>query len=87
VSRAASGRRLVKTWEEVPESALTLTIPTLFRIPKLIVSVPGSRKAEAVRRTLYDPITTACPSTLLRTHPDVTIYLDTESAAELKTVP
>ena len=75
-----------KTWEEVPESALTLTIPTLFRIPKLIVSVPGSRKAEAVRRTLYDPITTACPSTLLRTHPDVTIYLDTESAAELKTL-
>jgi glucosamine-6-phosphate deaminase len=75
-----------KTWEEVPESALTLTIPTLFRIPKLIVSVPGSRKAEAVRRTLYDSITTACPSTLLRTHPDVTIYLDTESAAELKSV-
>lgn len=75
-----------KTWEEVPEHALTLTIPTLFRIPKLILSVPGSRKVEAVRRTLYDPITTACPSTLLRTHPDVTIYLDTESAAELKSV-
>ena len=26
---------------------------------------------------------TACPSTLLRTHPDVTVYLDTDSAAEL----
>ena len=76
-----------KTWQEVPERALTLTIPTLFRVPKLIASVPGSRKAEAVRRTLYDPITTACPSTLLRTHPDVTLYLDTASAAELKIVP
>ena len=75
-----------RTWEEVPPRALTLTIPTLFRVPKLIVSVPGSRKAEAVRRTLYDPITTQCPSTLLRTHPDVTIYLDTDSAAELKGV-
>jgi glucosamine-6-phosphate deaminase len=72
-----------QSWEEVPERALTLTIPTLFRVPKLIVSVPGSRKAEAVRRTLYDPISTQCPSTLLRTHPDVTIYLDTDSAAEL----
>jgi glucosamine-6-phosphate deaminase len=75
-----------RSWEEVPQRALTLTIPTLFRVPKLIVSVPGSRKAEAVRRTLSEPITTSCPSTLLRTHPDVTIYLDTESAAELKSV-
>jgi glucosamine-6-phosphate deaminase len=74
------------TWKEVPERALTLTIPTLFQIPKLIVSVPGSRKAAAVRRTLQDPIATDCPSTLLRTHPDATLYLDTESAAELSSV-
>jgi glucosamine-6-phosphate deaminase len=72
-----------KTLEEVPEQALTLTIPTLFRVPKLIVSVPGARKAEAVRRTLQEAISTNCPSTLLRTHPDVTIYLDMDSAAEL----
>jgi glucosamine-6-phosphate deaminase len=75
-----------QSWEEVPEHALTLTIPTLFRIRKLIASVPGSRKAQAVRRTLEEPITTDCPSTLLRTHPDVTIYLDVDSAAELNSV-
>ena len=69
--------------EEVPRQALTLTIPTLFRVPKLIVSVPGSRKATAIRRTLEDPISTSCPSTILRTHPDVTIYLDADSAAGL----
>ncbi|MGB7546586.1 MAG: glucosamine-6-phosphate deaminase [Terracidiphilus sp.] len=69
--------------EEVPKEALTLTIPTLFRVPKLIVSVPGRRKAEAVRRTLEEPIATDCPSTILRTHSDVTIYLDVESASEL----
>ena len=72
--------------DEVPRQALTLTIPTLFRVPKLIVSVPGSRKAVAVRRTLQDPISTDCPSTLLRTHPDVTIYLDADSAAGLSDV-
>jgi glucosamine-6-phosphate deaminase len=69
--------------EEVPRQALTLTIPTLFRVPKLIVSVPGSRKAEVIRRTLEEPIATDCPSTLLRTHPDATIYLDSDSAAQL----
>jgi glucosamine-6-phosphate deaminase len=68
---------------EVPQQALTLTIPTLLRVPKLIVSVPGRRKAQSVRRTLEDPISTACPSTILRKHRDTTLYLDRESAAEL----
>ena len=68
---------------DVPKQALTLTIPTLLRIPKLIVSVPGKRKAQSVRRTFDAPISTACPSTVLRTHPDATLYLDCESAAEL----
>jgi glucosamine-6-phosphate deaminase len=74
------------TLAEVPEQALTLTIPTLLKIPKLIVSVPGKRKAESVRRTLQDPISTACPATILRNHPDTTLYLDPESAAELAAV-
>jgi glucosamine-6-phosphate deaminase len=72
-----------KTFEDVPKRALTLTIPTVLKVPKLIVSVPGSRKAQSVRRTLEDPISTACPATILRDHPDVTLYLDTESASEL----
>jgi glucosamine-6-phosphate deaminase len=73
-----------KNIDEIPARALTLTIPTLFRVPKLILSVPGPRKATIVRRTLEEPITTNCPATILRTHPDATVYLDLQSAAELK---
>ena len=69
--------------EEVATSAITLTIPALFRVPTLIVSVPGIRKAKIVRRTIEEPISTECPATILRTHPDATIYLDPESASEL----
>ena len=72
-----------ESFDAVPEQALTLTIPTLFRVPKLIASVPGLRKAQVVRRTLEEPISTNCPSTLLRTHHDATIYLDLDSASEL----
>ena len=68
---------------DVPESAITLTIPTLFRVPKLIVSVPGARKAGIMRRALTEPISTECPATILRTHPNATVYLDADSAAEL----
>jgi glucosamine-6-phosphate deaminase len=71
------------TPQDVPEFAMTLTIPTLLRVPKLIVSVPGNRKAEIMRRTLEGAISTECPATILRTHPDVTVYLDKDSAAQL----
>jgi glucosamine-6-phosphate deaminase len=69
--------------EQVPEFAMTLTIPILLRVPQLIVTVPGTRKAAIVRRTLEEPVSTDCPATILRTHPNATLYLDLESAAEL----
>lgn len=66
--------------EAVPQQALTLTIPALMRIPHLIASVPGERKAEAVRRSLLEPVSEDCPASILRTHPHATLYLDRESA-------
>jgi glucosamine-6-phosphate deaminase len=71
---------------EVPAQAITLTIPTLLRVPKLIVSVPGSRKRSIVRRALKEPLSTECPATILRNHPNVTLSLDLESADELDDV-
>jgi glucosamine-6-phosphate deaminase len=72
-----------RTWEEVPNRALTLTIPTIMRVPKLILTVPGERKAEIVKRALHEAISESCPATILRAHPNATLYLDAESAAEL----
>ena len=72
------------TVDEVAESAITLTIPVLLRVPKLIVSVPGPRKAAIIRRAFSEPISTRCPATILRTHPGATVYLDMESAADLE---
>lgn len=69
--------------EDVPERAITLTVPAIFRVPQLIISVPGIRKARIVRRTLHETISPQCPATILRTHPNATLYLDRESASEL----
>lgn len=69
--------------DDVPEIAITVTIPALFRVPKLILSVPGRRKAEAVKRMIEGPISTACPASILRQHPNATLYLDQDSAANL----
>ena len=70
-----------KSLDEVPKTAITLSMSALFRVPKLILSVVGSRKAKIIRRTFDDPITTACPSTILRTHQDATIFMDRAAAA------
>jgi glucosamine-6-phosphate deaminase len=71
------------SFEEVPPRAITLTMPRLFRVPKLIISVLGPRKAKVIRRTFEEPISAACPSTILRTHGDVTIFMDREAAADV----
>lgn len=68
--------------DAVPVQAITVTLPTLMAIPELIVSVPGPRKRAAVRRTLRDSISPACPATLLRQHPNVHLFLDAEAARE-----
>ena len=65
-----------KRLEDVPRTALTLTIPRLLRADRLFCVVPGPMKREALRRTLNDPIGTACPATALRTHPNVVLYCD-----------
>jgi len=67
--------------DAVPRHALTLTLPVFRRARRLSIHVPGPRKAPAVRATLHDAITTACPATMLRLHPDATLYLDPQSAA------
>ena len=69
--------------EAVPRHALTLTIPALLHGRALFCAVPGPRKAQAVRDTLRGPISTACPASILRTHPNTPLYLDTDSAALL----
>lgn len=82
---AVGSGRLFDSYEDVPQRGITLTMPTLFRVAKLILSVPGSRKAKIIRQTLEEPISTKCPATILRTHRDATLYFDLESAAELDT--
>ena len=67
----------------VPTQAITLTIPTLLRVPRLIATVPGERKAHIVYRTLTEEISTCCPATIMRKHPDTTVYLDPASSTEL----
>ena len=69
------------TLDDVPRKAITLTIPALLSGRRLVCTVPGPTKRPAVFRTLNDPISTACPATILRNHAGCTLFLDKDSAA------
>jgi len=70
--------------DEVPASAITLTMPALLEARFIYCMVPGSSKAEAVYHTLYSEKKESYPSTALRDHPHATLYLDQDSAAKLQ---
>lgn len=69
--------------DDVPVEALTLTIPTLLSGAHLFCMVPASTKAEAVREMLNGEICTACPASVLRTHPSAVLYCDKDSSSRL----
>ena len=64
------------TFEQVPKTALTLTVPALLRGTRLFCIVPGPTKTAAIRATLTAPIDTNCPATVLRSHLNATLYVD-----------
>jgi len=69
--------------DAVPAYAITLTIPTLCRVGRMIAVVPEKRKAEAVRASLEGPIATACPGSFLRRQAHAVLYLDADSSSLL----
>lgn len=71
------------TIDDVPKQAITLTVPALFKAGQVFCVVPGPRKSRAVLHTLEESISNAYPSTVLRRHPNTTLYLDKDSAGEI----
>ncbi len=66
--------------DEVPKQALTLTIPALMSCSYVVGIVPTERKAQAVYETLNGPVSTQCPASILRTHPNASLFLDKNAA-------
>ena len=69
--------------EDVPTTAITLTVPTLFAGDYLFCIVPAKTKANAVYATINNEINEKCPATVLRLHKNAILYLDGDSSALL----
>ena len=67
----------------VPKRAISMSVRQVLRAKEIVAVVPDARKAEAVRACFDGPISPMAPASILRTHPNATIYLDKQSSALL----
>jgi glucosamine-6-phosphate deaminase len=81
--RQQAGEGHFKDVASVPQNAVTITCPGLFRANAWVCNVPEERKAEAVHNALEGPIVESCPASLVRRHPRSFVFLDPGSASLL----
>lgn len=69
--------------EPVPERALTMGIATILEAREILLLAVGTKKAEAIAAAIEGPLSTACPASALRLHPNVRIICDEAAASKL----
>ena len=68
---------------QVPRQAISMSPRQILRAKEIIAVVPDQRKAQAVKMCLEGEVRPAAPASILRRHPNATIYLDRNSASQL----
>ena len=68
---------------QVPERAISMSARQILKARELLVVVPDQRKARAVKACLEGQINPMAPASILRQHPNVTVYLDNQSISLL----
>ena len=81
--RQQVGEGWFRTIDDVPTRAISISIQQILASREIVSVVPDARKAAAVKRCLKGPVSPDAPASILQTHANVTVYLDTASAALL----
>ncbi len=68
---------------EVPTRAISMSPLQILKARELVVVVPDKRKAQAVKACLEGEVSPMAPASILRQHPNATVYLDESSASLL----
>lgn len=68
--------RFFASKEDVPTRAFTMGIGSIMKAKKIILLANGANKHAAIAQMLDDKITTQCPATILKAHPDVYLFCD-----------
>lgn len=83
-STIQANKRYFESEADVPKQAYSMGIHTIMQAKKIILLAFGESKAEAIQHLISGQVTTDNPSSILNTHPDVTVIVDKEAASLLK---
>lgn len=81
--RQQVGEGWFRDLSDVPKQAITISIRQVLKTEKILCVTPELRKAKAVKLCLEGPISPAAPASILRTHSNVTVFLDQDSSSLL----
>ena len=81
--RQQLGEGWFPTLADVPRRAISMSVRQILKAKEIICIVPDARKAKAVKSCFEGQISPLAPASILRTHPNTTVYLDPQSAALL----
>jgi glucosamine-6-phosphate deaminase len=68
---------------QVPKQAISMSARQILKAREILAVVPDARKAQAVKACFEGQISPMAPASILRTHPNATVYLDRNSASLL----
>ena len=71
-------------FDDVPKLAVSLTIAAIMNCKAVSCVVPDERKSTAVRNALFSEISTACPASVLRKHPNTVLFLDLPASTKIR---
>ena len=74
------------TTDDVPKQAISMSVYQIMQCRKIVSCVPYAVKAKAIKDTLENPLTNWVPATMLKEHPDMSLYLDKDSASLINLV-
>jgi len=77
------GEGWFKDLSTVPTQAISMSVRQVLKSKEILAVVPDARKAHAIKVCFDGGISPMAPSSILRTHPNATVYLDRHSAALL----
>ena len=81
--RQQVGEGWFRSIDEVPAQAISMSVRQILKSREIICVVPDERKAAAVKACVEGDVSPLAPASILRTHANVTLYLDRNSAALL----
>jgi len=69
---------------QVPKQAISMSAKQILKAKEILAVVPDKRKAQAIKACFEGEISPMAPASILRRHPNATVYLDTNSASLLE---